>query len=87
MNGIGKQRSGAPTVHHKRQYSDHLLDALSNGRWLQSAGLQHLQSSNANNNLPPLQVLIYYLIITCKLHCCFWFFVYGSDMLGFYYGG
>jgi len=55
MNSMGRQRSGAPTVHHQRQYSDHLLDASSNGRWLQSAGLQHLQSSNANNNLPPLQ--------------------------------
>ncbi|KAG5537691.1 hypothetical protein RHGRI_024969 [Rhododendron griersonianum] len=56
MNAMGRQgqRSGAPTAHHQRQYSDQLFDTSSNGRWLQSAGLQHLQSSNANN-LPPLQ--------------------------------
>ncbi|GFZ04156.1 ATP binding microtubule motor family protein [Actinidia rufa] len=47
------QRSGASAVHHQRQYSENLLDASSNGRWLQSAGLQHLHSSNTS--LPPLQ--------------------------------
>ncbi|XP_061338537.1 kinesin-like protein KIN-13B [Gastrolobium bilobum] len=48
MNGAGRQglRSGATGVHHQRQYSDNFLDGSSNGnRWLQSAGLQHLQSS------------------------------------------
>ncbi|XP_020202819.1 kinesin-like protein KIN-13B [Cajanus cajan] len=48
MNGAGRQglRSGAAGVHHQRQYSDNFLDGSSNGnRWLQSAGLQHLQSS------------------------------------------
>ncbi|KAK7325178.1 hypothetical protein VNO77_29314 [Canavalia gladiata] len=56
MNGAGRQglRSGATGVHHQRQYSDNFLDGSSNGnRWLQSAGLQHLQSSS--NPLPPLQ--------------------------------
>ncbi|GLT76183.1 hypothetical protein SLA2020_478580 [Shorea laevis] len=57
MNGMGRQgqRSGASgvQVHHQRQYSDNLLDAASNGRWLQSAGLQHLYSSS--NSIPPLQ--------------------------------
>ncbi|KAK7271913.1 hypothetical protein RJT34_28183 [Clitoria ternatea] len=57
MNGAGRQglRSGAAGVHHQRQYSDNFLDGSSNGgnRWLQSAGLQHLQSSA--NPLPPLQ--------------------------------
>jgi len=58
MNGAGRQglRSGAAGVHHQRQYSDNFLDGSSNGnRWLQSAGLQHLQSST--NQLPPLQVI------------------------------
>ncbi|KAK1360164.1 Peroxidase [Heracleum sosnowskyi] len=45
---IGK-RSGAPAA-HQRQYSDNLFEttssSTSNGRWLQTAGLQHLQSSN-----------------------------------------
>ncbi|GLU22207.1 hypothetical protein SLE2022_382990 [Rubroshorea leprosula] len=57
MNGMGRQgqRSGASgvQVHHQRQYSDNFLDAASNGRWLQSAGLQHLYSSS--NSIPPLQ--------------------------------
>lgn len=57
MNGGGRlgQRSGA-SGHHQRQYSDHFLDSSSNGRWLQSAGLQHLQASG--NSIPPLQVFI-----------------------------
>ncbi|BFG42488.1 hypothetical protein CerSpe_287620 [Prunus speciosa] len=48
MNGVGRQgqRSSAARVHHQRQYSDNFLETSSNGRWLQSAGLQHLQSSN-----------------------------------------
>ncbi|XP_010545707.1 PREDICTED: kinesin-like protein KIN-13B [Tarenaya hassleriana] len=46
----GRQRSGAATVHHQRQLSDNFLDgASSNGRWLQSAGLQHFQSSSGND--------------------------------------
>ncbi|KAF8393361.1 hypothetical protein HHK36_021604 [Tetracentron sinense] len=51
------QRSGSSTVHHQRQYSDNFLDTSSNGRWLQSAGLQHLQSSYITS--PGLQVQDY----------------------------
>lgn len=58
MNAVGRQRSGAPPVHHQRQYSDNFLEASSNGRWLQSAGLQHLQSSN--NSMPSSQDFGYY---------------------------
>ncbi|KAG5619162.1 hypothetical protein H5410_018986 [Solanum commersonii] len=50
MNAVGRQRSGTSTAHHQRQYSDNFLETSSNGRWLQSAGLQHLQTSN--NNVP-----------------------------------
>ncbi|KAG9150972.1 hypothetical protein Leryth_003102 [Lithospermum erythrorhizon] len=46
MNAVGRQRSGTSTTHHQRQHSDNFLEASSNGRWLQSAGLQHLQSSS-----------------------------------------
>ncbi|XP_015867198.3 kinesin-like protein KIN-13B [Ziziphus jujuba] len=56
MNGLGRhgQRSGATgVVHHQRQYSDNFLEASSNGKWLQSAGLQHLHSSNASGPPPP----------------------------------
>ncbi|KAF8407041.1 hypothetical protein HHK36_006166 [Tetracentron sinense] len=55
MNAVGRQtqRSGSSTGHHRRQYSENFLDTYSNGRWLQSAGLQHLQSSN--NTVPALQ--------------------------------
>ncbi|KAF7843339.1 kinesin-like protein KIN-13B [Senna tora] len=55
MNGVARQgqRSGATGVHHQRQYSDNFFDGSSNGRWLQSAGLQHLQTSG--NSIPPLQ--------------------------------
>ncbi|XP_021911198.1 kinesin-like protein KIN-13B [Carica papaya] len=49
----GRQRSGATGVHHQRQYSDNFLETSSNGKWLQSAGLQHLHSST--NAIPPLQ--------------------------------
>ncbi|CAK8535786.1 unnamed protein product [Lathyrus sativus] len=54
MNGGGRQglRSSATGVHHQRQYSENFLDGASTGnRWLQSAGLQHLQSSSAVNPL------------------------------------
>ncbi|KAG6428972.1 hypothetical protein SASPL_107011 [Salvia splendens] len=54
MNTMGRQRSGAPPAHHQRQYSDNFLETSSNGRWLQSAGLQHLQSTN-NAAPPPVQ--------------------------------
>ncbi|KAL0415236.1 UNVERIFIED_CONTAM: Kinesin-like protein KIN-13B [Sesamum latifolium] len=57
MNTVGRQRSGAPAAHHQRQYSDNFLETSSNGRWLQSAGLQHLQSSN---NVPAVQDFGYY---------------------------
>ncbi|KAF3450758.1 hypothetical protein FNV43_RR06847 [Rhamnella rubrinervis] len=55
MNGLGRQsqRSGATGVHHQRQYSDNFLEASSNGRWLQSSGLQHLHSSNTSTGPPP----------------------------------
>ncbi|KAL7191323.1 hypothetical protein ACSBR2_023404 [Camellia fascicularis] len=60
MSTVGRQsqRSGASTVHHQRHYSDNFLDSSSNGRWLQSTGLQHLQSSNPS--VPPLQDYSYY---------------------------
>ncbi|XP_051119042.1 kinesin-like protein KIN-13B [Andrographis paniculata] len=58
MNAVGRQRSGASGAHHQRQYSDNFLDSSSNGRWLQSAGLQHLQSSS--NAAPPVQDFGYY---------------------------
>ncbi|KAA8541804.1 hypothetical protein F0562_022956 [Nyssa sinensis] len=60
MNAVGRQmqRSGASTVHHQRQYSDNFLENSSNGRWLQSTGLQHLQSSDTS--VPPLQDYGYY---------------------------
>ncbi|PIN06435.1 Kinesin-like protein [Handroanthus impetiginosus] len=58
MYAVGRQKSGASAAHHQRQYSDQFLDASSNGRWLQSAGLQHLQSSN--NVAPPAQDFGYY---------------------------
>lgn len=54
MNAVGRQgqRSGASGAHHQRQYSDNFLDVTSsssNGRWLQSAGLQHLQQPVSNS--------------------------------------
>ncbi|XP_071691982.1 kinesin-like protein KIN-13B isoform X2 [Rutidosis leptorrhynchoides] len=54
MNAVGRngQRSGASAVHHHRQHSDNFLDVTSsssNGRWLQSAGLQHLQQQPSSN--------------------------------------
>ncbi|OAY52950.1 kinesin-like protein KIN-13B isoform X2 [Manihot esculenta] len=61
MNGMGRQgqRSGATAVHHQRQFSDNFLDTSSNGRWLQSAGLQHLQNSSASS-IPHLQDYNFY---------------------------
>ncbi|CAH9052810.1 unnamed protein product [Cuscuta europaea] len=53
MNAVGRQRSAAATAHHQRQYSDNFLETSSNGRWLQSAGLQHLQ--NSSNSISQLQ--------------------------------
>lgn len=41
------QRSGAAVRNHQRQYSDDYLDASSNGRWLQTAGLQSLYSNTS----------------------------------------
>ncbi|XP_051136036.1 kinesin-like protein KIN-13B isoform X1 [Andrographis paniculata] len=58
MNAVGRQRSSASTAQHQRQFSDNFLDTSSNGRWLQSAGLQHLQSSNSA--VPPFQDFGYY---------------------------
>ncbi|KAI9160993.1 hypothetical protein LWI28_013483 [Acer negundo] len=56
----GRQRSGA-AAHHQRQWSsDNLMDGSSNGRWLQSAGLQHLQQSFSNTSIPPLQDYNFY---------------------------
>ncbi|KAG8643530.1 kinesin-like protein KIN-13B isoform X1 [Manihot esculenta] len=63
MSGMGRQgqRSGATAVHHQRQYSDNFLDSSSsNGRWLQSAGLQHLQNSSSSSSIPPLQDYNFY---------------------------
>jgi hypothetical protein len=58
-NGMGRQRS-----HHQRQYSssDNSNGMFSeNGRWLQSAGLQHLQNNNSSSSsLPPLQVFFFF---------------------------
>lgn len=48
MNAVGRQtQRSASAAHHQRQYSDNFLDSSSTNKWLQSAGLQHLQSSNA----------------------------------------
>ncbi|KAF8388988.1 hypothetical protein HHK36_025672 [Tetracentron sinense] len=60
MNAVGRQmqKSGSSNVHHQRQYSENFLDSSSNGRWLQSAGLQHLQSSNTT--VPAIQDYGYY---------------------------
>ncbi|CAA0837244.1 ATP binding microtubule motor family protein [Striga hermonthica] len=55
---VGRQRSGASGAHHQRQYSDNFMEASSNGRWLQSAGLQHLHSSS--NGAPPVQEFGYF---------------------------
>ncbi|CAK9174610.1 unnamed protein product [Ilex paraguariensis] len=57
-NAVGRQRSGTLAVHHQRQHSDNSVEASSNGRWLQSTGLQHLQSSN--NTVPSPQGFDHY---------------------------
>lgn len=62
MNTMGRQRPGA---HHQRQYSDNFLETSSNGRWLQSTGLQHLQSSNSAAH--PVQVNFLLLFIGFRL--------------------
>ncbi|XP_011001609.1 PREDICTED: kinesin-13A-like isoform X1 [Populus euphratica] len=59
-NGMGRQRS-----HHQRQYSssDNSSGMFSeNGRWFQSAGLQHLQNNNTSSSSipPPLQDYNFY---------------------------
>ncbi|EFH38524.1 hypothetical protein ARALYDRAFT_920994 [Arabidopsis lyrata subsp. lyrata] len=56
----GRQRSGAAAVHHQRQLSDNPLDmSSSNGRWLQSTGLQHFQSSaNVISESDPFLLLL-----------------------------
>ncbi|KAK1416838.1 hypothetical protein QVD17_25955 [Tagetes erecta] len=58
MNAVGRhgQRSTASGANHQRQFSDNVFEVTSsssNNRWLQSAGLQHLQqpSSNASSEL------------------------------------
>lgn len=68
------QRSGTTTVHHQRQYSDNFLESSSNGRWLQSAGLQHLQSSNAS--MPPFQVVAQLGFVTVLIR---FLLVYGNE--------
>ncbi|XP_051147706.1 kinesin-like protein KIN-13B isoform X2 [Andrographis paniculata] len=50
---MGRQRSGVQGAHHHRQSSENFLATSSNGRWLQSAGLQQFQSSD--NAIPPIQ--------------------------------
>ncbi|KAJ6415931.1 hypothetical protein OIU84_004676 [Salix udensis] len=56
---MGRQRS-----HHQRQYSSSDNSNgmfLENGRWLQSAGLQHLQNNNSSSSsIPPLQDYNFY---------------------------
>ncbi|XP_024980194.1 kinesin-like protein KIN-13B [Cynara cardunculus var. scolymus] len=56
---VGMQRSGS-SGGHQRQYSnsDNFIDTNFNNKWLQSAGLHHLYSSNPN--LPPLQDFGFY---------------------------
>nr|XP_043624402.1 kinesin-like protein KIN-13B isoform X3 [Erigeron canadensis] len=57
MNAVGRhgQRSGASAAHHNRQLStdnsflEVTSSSSSNGRWLQSAGLQHLQQPPSSN--------------------------------------
>ncbi|XP_059638119.1 kinesin-like protein KIN-13B [Cornus florida] len=60
MNAVGRQmqRSGS-TGHHQRQFSDNFIDTAFNNKWLQSAGLHQLHSSN-HNTVPPLQDFGFY---------------------------
>lgn len=71
MNAVGRQRSGTSTAHHQRQYSDNFLETSSNGRWLQSAGLQHLQTSN--NNISQFPQVSDFLYIFFSDFFFFWF--------------
>ncbi|KAL7603758.1 hypothetical protein Lser_V15G18183 [Lactuca serriola] len=55
MNALGRhgQRSGSSAAaQHQRQYTDNFVDvsSSSNGQWLQSAGLQHLQQQSSNTS-------------------------------------
>ncbi|KAI3521609.1 hypothetical protein L1887_11080 [Cichorium endivia] len=54
MNTVGRygQRSGSSAANQQRQYSDNFADisASSNGQWLQSAGLQHLQQQSSTTS-------------------------------------
>ncbi|XP_024969560.1 kinesin-like protein KIN-13B [Cynara cardunculus var. scolymus] len=54
MNAVGRngQRSGSSGAHHQRQYSDNYIEnsSSSNGQWLQSTGLQHLQTQTSNSS-------------------------------------
>lgn len=64
MNAVGRQgqRSGASAAHHHRQHSDNFLDVTSsssNGRWLQSAGLQHLQQQPSSNTSSSVCIFIF----------------------------
>lgn len=60
MNGGGRQglRSGVTRNQYTDNNNNTFMDSSSNGRWLQSAGLQHLQSSATH--IPPLQVFQYF---------------------------
>ncbi|CAK9154608.1 unnamed protein product [Ilex paraguariensis] len=59
MNAVGRQmQRSSSTSHHQRQYSDNFIDTNFNNKWLQSAGLHRLQSSNPT--VPPLQDFGFY---------------------------
>lgn len=54
MNVVGRQmQRSSSTGHHHRQFSDNFIDTAFNNKWLRSAGLHHLHSSNSS--IPPLQ--------------------------------
>ncbi|KAL5975884.1 hypothetical protein ACLOJK_020212 [Asimina triloba] len=74
MNAVGRQmQRSASTAHHQRQYSDTFFDVSSNSsKWLQSAGLQHLQSAA----VPPLPVIDLFRLFSfsCEsVFCCTFF--------------
>ncbi|XP_031099110.1 kinesin-like protein KIN-13B [Ipomoea triloba] len=59
MNVVGRQmQRSSSTGHNNRQFSDNFIDTAFNNKWLQSAGLHHLHSSNPN--VPPLQDFGFY---------------------------
>lgn len=64
------QRSGAAVRNHQRQYSDDYFDASSNGRWLQTAGLQSLYS---NTSAPQVQIFVFSsgFLLLCGAPACF----------------